>query len=221
MTLQSRVRVAKSRVKTHARNPFGNVGGESYGRRNRLPHLARKPLPASQSLRSIHPDQLVRTAASIRRASRLNSFERATSAFFPSHPATGSISNPESYTIGFHDPKLTSLKPYVPKEGPPCPRARVRQRRPERPQCPVPEWKGRYRRQPGRSVAAKSLPGGQHEIIARSRQRAVNRRSDLPQHLLPLSPMHTGLAIRPRLEQCIRVVACIAHRRRLGRSFCC
>jgi hypothetical protein len=34
---------------------------------------------------------------------------------------------------------IFSFKPYVPKEGPPCPRARARQRRPVRPECPVPE----------------------------------------------------------------------------------
>ena len=57
--------------------------------------------------------------------------------------ATVSASNPPSRRISAHSlgkfSSIFSFKPYVPKEGPPCPRARARQRRPERPECPVPE----------------------------------------------------------------------------------
>jgi hypothetical protein len=63
--------------------------------------------------------------------------------------ATVSASNPPScrnpaHSLGKFSSSF-SLEPYIPKEGPPFPLARVRQRRPERPECPVPEWKGSCR----------------------------------------------------------------------------
>ena len=57
--------------------------------------------------------------------------------------ATVSASNPPPRKISAHSlgrfSSIFSFKPYVPKEDPPCPRAPVRQHRPVRPECPVPE----------------------------------------------------------------------------------
>jgi len=60
--------------------------------------------------------------------------------------ATVSASNPPPRRIPAHSlgrfSSIFSFKPYVPEEGPPCPRARARQHRPEQPECPAPESKG-------------------------------------------------------------------------------